>query len=581
MLGQSIERWHARWADINPWLRFLIVAAVLGVLGVLVGKPAYQVFKDWRLERNLAAAKVAVTEERMDEARDLSLTVLRAGDPRIDTFRVLEKSMGALRDPLHGEISRALMAHPDSSDEDRLNGFVGVARESPMGVVGQAWTLLPVSCQQKPSFALAFADRLIAGQRFSEAAVVLLGVPESARVLAVEQALIRVLIGSRKQDGYEEAQRRLAARWPAGGGELDGWMDLLEELPVQGLKPALLEPIRKSLLDKAVADPARCGLALARIDYAASYAGRSELIERTITRWKADAPVLVAQWLRDLGLYQRLLATFPAVDSAMATPGLTLCLLEALERTEAWAEVAPLLAAGGEQLPKCEMLAHQAVAVGRIGDTGAKTEQWESAMAEAKFSGSLDSYLKLARIAETGGLPNEAAQAMLEAVLRGRGPLPLFGELKPMISWLVEQGRESNLLQVCATYLLFEPGNPVLLTQYAYLACLTSLVEPANLLKALKPMAKAFPDELPIQCVLAVAHLSNGEPAEAAEVLDRLKVDVERLAPGYRAAFLATQVLNERIDRQDPRITGFPWKSLLPSERKKFGEWLKVAAPAP
>ena len=98
MLARATEKWHGHWADINPWLRFLIVAAVLAVLGLIAGKPAYQKFKDWRLARNLAAAKVAVTEERMEDARDLSLTVLRAGDPQIETFRVLEKSMGALRD---------------------------------------------------------------------------------------------------------------------------------------------------------------------------------------------------------------------------------------------------------------------------------------------------------------------------------------------------------------------------------------------------------------------------------------------------------------------------------------------------
>ena len=445
-----------------------------------------------------------------------------------------------------------------------------------MGVVGQAWTLLPNPCQQQPRFALTFAARLIAAQRFSEAAVVLLTVPEPARNEAVEQALIRVLTGSRKQDGYEEAQRRLAARWPATGSEAAGWLDLLEELPMQCLRPTLLAPVRKSLLQAEEMDPARRALALARIQYAASLSGRAELIDQTIRRWQPTAPVPVARWLRDLGLYQRLVATFPVVAGATVPPGLTAYLLEALEHTEAWTGVTALLEEGGEQLPKFEMLAHQAIAAGKTGDTGTKTEQWEAAMADAKFSGVLDAYLRLARIADENGLPVESAQAMLEAVLRGRGPLPLFSELKPLIAWLVNQGRERNLLQVCATYLLFEPSNPVLLTQYAYLACLTSLVEPANLLKAFKPLAAAFPDELPIQCVLAVAYLTNNQAAEAAGVLDRLKLESEQLAPGYRAAFLATQVLNGRIDRQDPRISKFPWKSLLPAERQRFGEWLKI-----
>ena len=79
--------------------------------------------------------------------------------------------------------------------------------------------------------------------------------------------------------------------------------------------------------------------------------------------------------------------------------------------------------------------------------------------------------------------------------------------------------------------------------------------------------------------MLATAYLCNGDAAAAAAVLDRLTVDVEQLAPGYRATFLATQVLNDRIDQRDPRLTGFPWKALLPCERKRFGEWLKMATP--
>ena len=201
-------------------------------------------------------------------------------------------------------------------------------------------------------------------------------------------------------------------------------------------------------------------------------------------------------------------------------------------------------------------------------------------MADAKFSTEPDAYLKLSRIAQDAGLESEAAQAMLEAVLRGRGPLPLYSQIKPLVEWLFKQGRENSLLKVCAIYLMFEPGNPVLLTQYAYLACLTGLVEPAAVLKAVKPLAEFLPEALPVQCVLAVAHLCNGEAVAALAVLDRFKVDLDQLAPGYRATFLATLVLNHRIEPEDPRITGFPWQTLMPSERKRFGEWLKAGATA-
>ena len=582
----------------------MLATALLAAVVLFGLKPAYQVFEDWRLERNLAAAKVAMAEGRMDEARELCLSVLQAGNPRIDTLRILEKSMAALRDPKHGEIARALMSHPESSDEDRLNGFRGLALKTPTGIVGQAWTALPKQCQQRPEFAVAYAERLLAEQLTDEADGVLLAVPETARNEAVELGLIRVLLRRDKPDGYEEAQRRIATQWPTAGNGLAAWLELLEEIPVQSLQAKPLAPVRQSLELAAAAEPARhdLALALARIDYATNISGRAGVIGETIARWQTAAPAAVAKFLRDVGLPQRLLETFPVAE-VPAQPEVLPFVLEALEQTEEWPKVTLLLepitvqitrkpgnktgtpdpekphpaSAGG--ITNCELLAHLAVAAWKAGETITMAEQWQATMAEAMFSTAPDAFLKISRIALDGGMEDEAAEAMLEAVLQARGPLPLYGKINPLVEWLIKRGRESSLLQICAIYLQFEPDNPTLLTQYHYLACLNDLAEPASQLKAIKPLATAYPEEVPIQCVLATAYLCNGDAAAAAAVLDRLTVDVEQLAPGYRATFLATQVLNDRIDQRDPRLTGFPWKALLPCERKRFGEWLKMATP--
>jgi len=125
----------------------------------------------------------------------------------------------------------------------------------------------------------------------------------------------------------------------------------------------------------------------------------------------------------------------------------------------------------------------------------------------------------------------------------------------------------------------FEPGNPALLAQYAYLASLNNLAVPKDILKAMEPLAKAFPKQMPIQCVLASVYLADNQPAKAAETLDPFKLDAATLAPGYRAVFLATQLLNGRIPKNDPQIADFPSKSLLPSERRKFNEWIARAEP--
>jgi hypothetical protein len=255
-------------------------------------------------------------------------------------------------------------------------------------------------------------------------------------------------------------------------------------------------------------------------------------------------------------------------------PALFPLVLVALRDSGGWEQVIPLLDVHGGSLAESERLAWRALVAAKTGDSAGRVREWNSAMGEAKTS-SGNEFLRLHEFARDAGMEAEAGQAMLEAIRLGRGPLPLYEDIKFLLNQLAGQGRENELIQICAIYLPFEPGNPVLLTQYAYLACLNGVADAKTILAAIQPMAAAFPDVLPIQFVLATAYLSDGQPAAAAEALDRLKVEPETLSPGYRAAFLTTQVLNQRMSREDPAVTGFPWKSLLPSERRKFSEWIK------
>jgi hypothetical protein len=144
---------------------------------------------------------------------------------------------------------------------------------------------------------------------------------------------------------------------------------------------------------------------------------------------------------------------------------------------------------------------------------------------------------------------------------------------------LARQGRESSMLEICTIYLTFESGNPVLLSQYSYLACLNKLDEPKTVLKAMEVLAKGYPQDLPIQCLLATVDLCDDQAAKAAETLDHLQLNPAKLPPGYRAAYLTTQVLNNRMPKIDPLIIDFPWKSLLPSERGKFTELIQSVKP--
>jgi hypothetical protein len=576
MIREPITACHERWANLHPLPRFLLAIALAAAGAMLAVKPAYLGFREWRMEQNLKAARRAVGETRMQEARDLSLSVLRSGDPSIEAFRILEKSTGSLRDPRHGEIARALISHPEGTDEDRLNGFRGVVMDVPLGLVGQAWNALPAACQKDPRFAAAFAQRLIPERRLSEAASVLLAVPEGQRDSAVNRALIRVLIGSGKREGFDEAQRLIAAGFPAEAAELPDWLALLEEIPVPSLREDLLAPIRGRLENPADGDPARQALMLARIDYASQWSRRVEVLDATIAMWKERNPEALARFLNDLGLHAILLETIP-LERLDAHPELLPLLLRAAERSGAWDQMRRILDAHGQRMPKLEELAYRAVLAARTADAARRAESWDAVMAEAKADSSDSAFLTLHRIFREAELDDEAGQAVVAAIRTGCGPLPLYQDLNPLLLSLERQGHEQALLEICATYLSFEPGNPVLLTQYAYLACLNDVVEPKAVVQAMEPLAKAFPKELPIQSVLATAYLCDGQPAKAAETLDPLQLNPAKLAPPYRAVFLTIQLLNSRMSKDDPQITEFPWKSLQASERRKFSELIRGA----
>jgi len=392
MIHRCIDTLTDRWVNLHPFLRFLLFALVAAGLGWLATKPGYRMYQKWQVERDLKAARKAIAEVRMDAARDLSLTVLRTGDPRLEAFQILEKSTAALRDPMHGDIARALMSHPQSTDEDRLIGFRGITTEVALGLLGQAWATLSPQCQQDPRFAVNFAERLITERRLSEAASVLLAVPEAARTSALQRSLIRILISSGKAEGYGEAQRLIAAKMPAAAADLSEWLDLLEAIPVVNLQPEVLKPVRLGLQHPGGGVEARKALMVARIDYAADAGHAEALVTAAIGRWQESDPAALADFLCDVGRFQRLLEIFPP-DALERHPELFHHMLEAMERSEVWQNVISLLDTQGTRMPKYEEMAHRALAAAKTTDTSDRAVAWSAAMADAKASPSSSAYL--------------------------------------------------------------------------------------------------------------------------------------------------------------------------------------------
>jgi hypothetical protein len=568
-----LERLRTAWANLHPFKRFCVLAALLAAFWLVALVPGYRTFKSWRRERNLETAASALKQQRMQQARDLSLSVLSAGDSRIDAIRILEQATACLQDPRHSEVARALIGHAEASDADRLRAFAGIAADMPLAWVGQAWMQLPGHCREDTRFALPFADRLIDGKRYREAAGVLLAIPQSRGDVALERKLIRVLIASGARDAVTEAQKRIAAHPPGEDmADVSAWCDLIESIPMEWLDGALLGPARAWLENTADSGDPRLRLLLARLTIATSGGHRDEILRDAINREKSRAPEALAGLLIAAGRPEWVLDEFGGGGFSAPVARLT---IKAAMAAREWKRLVEILDQKEHGLPKFEKLAYLAVAAAKTGNTADRVRLWNEALLEARGSLRNDAFLWLHRLAMEQGLADEAEQALLQAIRSARGPLPLYAEIAPLVAGLARRGRENLLLEVCGVYASLEPSNPVLLTQYAYLALLHNLVEPDRILVVIQILAKAFPDQVPIQSVLAAIHLAAGRPEMAAKTLDPLKLDPARLSLADRAIFLITQVRNGRLAKDDPAVKDFPWKDLQISERKTFTSWLQ------
>jgi hypothetical protein len=564
------------WANSHPFLRFLVLVLVLGSVLLFILVPGCRLTKSAVAKKNVAAADQALKEGEMMAARDFSLSAIQSGETSIKAYRILEESMSALRDPRHAGVARAMILRPEATEDDRLRAFVSIAPEMPMGLLGASWLMLPEECRMDAGFVAPFADRLIAEKLYNKASSVLQGVPEAYRTDAIQQRLIRLMIQTGEPAMQNEAQRWLSSKWPDHTEELDGWLDLVEQIPIAELSPHLLDSVRWKLEGPEFEGSARHHLVLARIRYVADFPNRDQVLSQAVATWKDQAPESVAKLLVDTQNDKRLIQMLtPEVFTEH--PKLFLVLLDALGRSGDAELIKALLESQVDLLPKYESLARLAVLSTKLGDESARLEYWKAALNDAKFSVNTDSLLVLHRLAEAADMMPEAEEAMVEAILRGRGPLPFFEQIHWLIDNLARKGLEELILRILTTYLWFEPGDHNLVAGYIYLACFNDLAEPEVLLRAVTLLATEFPEHRNIQFTHAVAYLYSGQASAAAEVLNRMELDPNVLPPSQRAILFTTRVLNQAMTPQDRLIADFPWKSVLPSERKKCIAWLKQA----
>jgi hypothetical protein len=565
-----LSKWRARWMDLHPFVRLLITISFLAIVGVFVAKPSYRVARHWWYGRKLVEAEQALSAGEMEKAKLLSRTLLQAGDPRVlESLRILEQSMSALRDPFRADIARALMSHPDATAEDRLRGFKVLASYAPLGLAGQAWMSLPEESRAKPEFLYPFADRLFESGRLKEAAGLIQSAARAGIDWQMERRMIRILIASENEYAIVEAHNRLEKSWPPED-KVSG-LELLESIPIDLLKPGLLRA-SAGRLDSSVA---REALMLARLAFAKDNAPREEVVDKAVADWRPTAGLEVAEFLLATGMRRRLLEEFPPSEMAKF-PTLAEKLVEAAVEEKEWTLAKEYLKAAPETLEKTTRLVWTAVVLEQAGDAAASEAAWREAAIEAEAHREAEAWLKMGKILRAAGMTAREDECMYQAVLRGRGRLPLFEDLQPLMERYYAQGREKAMLQICGGYLALEPGNPEVLTHHAYLSCVTGGGDPELLTRVMEPIAEAYPSSPRAQSVLISIYLLRGDFEAAGRVAERITVPIEALLPRYRAAVLCAKVKTGVLSADSEEVRSIPWQSMMAPERRFFRRILEM-----
>ena len=558
--------------DLKLLRRDALILAVLIGLGFAV-KTAYRAYREYKLDRNLEAAKVAARVEDWGAARDLARSVLiaRAGD--FEAFRIWFQALAHLNEPRTYLVAAALFTDPRSSREVRMDALRVLAKQAPQAVTLSAYASLGKDLQHEPAALAAIAPLLIQRGETAYVEKVLRASPALASDPEIQLELLRSLCSRPSVERVAEARTLFAGLVKADASEpaLEA-LRLLGETP-GGLAPGPpLPPLPEWVKVQPKATTLHHLLAL-QPAIEASPATAESVFQQAITRFLGTDPGTLGDWLirHDQAARVAELLAEPAQTSATAF----ISRLHALLLLKNNAEITAALSAPPAS---CDPVGLELVkaAVARLhGDVAAETSAWTRALDQATFDQSRNRCFEIVRYAELLKASKVADDAWVAAIRVGWGPIPLYADLRKLYASLAAQGRSEDLLAVYASLLRFEPYTPELLNNYYYLALLHGVVTPAAATTALGNLVAANPQATEFLPALAMAYLSNDQPIPALQLLPAMK-ESKRINPvAWKAMGGTALFLTGDVAAAENLLNGLDWSIFMNCERVAFRRLLR------
>ena len=549
----------------------LIIEGVILVVIVALGfavKPAYRMFREYRLDRNLVAAQEAAQREDWIQARDKAHSVLLVRQNDFAAYRVWIRALHQLGKPRTYMAAAPLFSDVRATREDRLEALQIMVAQAPQAVALSAYDSLPKGWRDQASFRAAIIPLLIQRGEIEVAERGLREVTRSTDEPAVRLELVRILC-TRPNAGRLAEARRIFAELIAANATKESLaaLQILGEVP-NGLAPDQVLPDLSEWLQHQPQAKAIHHL-LAMQPALAAQPAAAQIYQKACDRFMATDPGVLGNWLISNGRAEQAITIL--AEPAKTKSDAYSALLHALLETAHTDDLMAALEAPPPSADQVEMAIVQATAAIKRGDLIASESAWTRALNGAAFDTNCNRFIEIARIAERQGAKVAAENAWVAAIRLGWGPLPLYSDLLPVFVALATKGRSEDLLAISQTLLRFEPLNPDLLNNFYYFALIHAYLPPHQVATAMANLVEQL-DKPVYQSTLMLAEMMDGRPSDALARLPKFRQSKD-LAPMMKTALEGTaRLLAGDKEAGTAMIKVIDWSRFMRQERVVFSD---------
>ena len=553
--------------DALPLLHVALAAsALLAALG-FAAKPAYRAFREQRIGRNLAAAKVAEGADDWGTARDKARSVLLTHQDNFEAYRIWTRSLGKLGEPRAYMAAAQLFSDSRASRDDRLEALRLLAAHGPQALALNAYDRLPKPLRDQAAFRAVMIPLLIQRGDGALAENGLREVATAADPPWVRLELLRALCNRPNAKRVAEARRIFAGFIAAHAGD-----EALAALLILGATPAGLAPgaglpdLPAWLNTQPQATPMHHLLAI-NPALAARPQEADALIQAAIERFLKTAPGPLGEWL--LSHDRPAQAAAILQPAALSQPTAYLARLHALLCLQQAPAIEAALAAPPAAVDLVAIEMARATFAAQRRDPLAAATAWTRALNQAAFNTSCNRFIEVARAAEAAGAKDAAEDAWVAAVRSGWGQVPLYGDLLPVITSLVAKGRSEDLLAMFRSLLNYEPTNPELLHNFYYFALIHGFLPPHQAAAGLAKLIHQT-DHPAYHSSLMLADMLDSRPADALLRLARFR-EHTAVSPMMKSALEGSaRALTGDTAAATAILRSVNWSLLMRQERAVF-----------